>query len=373
MHTALQHESIVRAKTRFIHSEVEPATLDEILPRVVLESWRRSLSAGIAPTGPALPRHFGRGDRHTEVAAAAAAELDSVVAYGRGESFRMLFADHQGLILLKTDADRASSKDFDVIGMSPGRLHREDNIGTSAIGIALRLGRPAHLHGPQNYHSSLSNFSTYAAPVFHPRTGEVEGLVGLVCRADRATNLLYNITVQAARNIQTEMSATRDEEANMLVAAYRGNSDSDHVACAAIGLSIEITNIAMRQLLSATEIEELRRYLSTGNLPRTRTVHLDTAAGQRVTLRVRPVETRSERIGILVSLTSRTDVSRPSSAATSVDEKGGGCGRIREAERSAILSVLTECAGNRAQAAASLGIARSSLYRKIEKYGLENV
>jgi transcriptional regulator of acetoin/glycerol metabolism len=43
---------------------------------------------------------------------------------------------------------------------------------------------------------------------------------------------------------------------------------------------------------------------------------------------------------------------------------------LETAERDAIIRGLEECAGNRVQAAASLGIARSSLYRKIRAYAI---
>ncbi|OPX17280.1 helix-turn-helix domain-containing protein [Gordonia sp. i37] len=42
-------------------------------------------------------------------------------------------------------------------------------------------------------------------------------------------------------------------------------------------------------------------------------------------------------------------------------------------ERDAIIAALTECDGNRVRAAASLGLSRSSLYRKIHAYGISGV
>jgi transcriptional regulator of acetoin/glycerol metabolism len=40
-------------------------------------------------------------------------------------------------------------------------------------------------------------------------------------------------------------------------------------------------------------------------------------------------------------------------------------------ERDAIIAALHRAGGNRLQAAAELGIARSSLYRKIHSYGID--
>ena len=43
---------------------------------------------------------------------------------------------------------------------------------------------------------------------------------------------------------------------------------------------------------------------------------------------------------------------------------------VDEAERDAIVSALREAGGNRVAAATALGLARSSLYRKIRQYGI---
>jgi transcriptional regulator of acetoin/glycerol metabolism len=46
---------------------------------------------------------------------------------------------------------------------------------------------------------------------------------------------------------------------------------------------------------------------------------------------------------------------------------------IERAERDAIVAVLQECGGNRLRAASCLGLARSSLYRKLRSYAITGV
>ena len=42
-------------------------------------------------------------------------------------------------------------------------------------------------------------------------------------------------------------------------------------------------------------------------------------------------------------------------------------------ERDAIVKALRDASGNRVQAAATLGIARSSLYRKLKSFGISTI
>lgn len=48
-----------------------------------------------------------------------------------------------------------------------------------------------------------------------------------------------------------------------------------------------------------------------------------------------------------------------------------GTGRLRDVERRAIAEALSACRGNIKQAAVRLGIARNTLYRKMQEFGLE--
>jgi transcriptional regulator of acetoin/glycerol metabolism len=45
--------------------------------------------------------------------------------------------------------------------------------------------------------------------------------------------------------------------------------------------------------------------------------------------------------------------------------------RLESLEREAIVDALRECGGNRVQAAAALGMSRSTLYRRLRSFGLE--
>ena len=60
----------------------------------------------------------------------------------------------------------------------------------------------------------------------------------------------------------------------------------------------------------------------------------------------------------------------PDSATPAMAAAEAGGPRLEEAERAAIAQAIRHCHANLAEAARSLGISRSTLYRKMERYGL---
>ncbi|MCZ7626071.1 MAG: hypothetical protein M5R38_09905 [Candidatus Methylomirabilis sp.] len=52
-------------------------------------------------------------------------------------------------------------------------------------------------------------------------------------------------------------------------------------------------------------------------------------------------------------------------------ERPGTGGWLAQTERQLICQIVQQCAGNLSQAAAQLGISRSTLYRKLEQFGLK--
>jgi DNA-binding NtrC family response regulator len=65
---------------------------------------------------------------------------------------------------------------------------------------------------------------------------------------------------------------------------------------------------------------------------------------------------------------SRSDVVR---ASVERDEGSSAQGTLADLERQAIVAALARHDGNVTHAAADLGITRTSLYRRMEKYGLQ--
>jgi sigma-54 dependent transcriptional regulator, acetoin dehydrogenase operon transcriptional activator AcoR len=115
--------------------------------------------------------------------------------------------------------------------------------------------------------------------------------------------------------------------------------------------------------ISAEALQKLSGYYWPGNVREMENVL------ERALIRTRGAMTlASEHIelpvnGIRHAVSSAREVEHASETA--------GFGRLRDVEKRAIAEVLGSCRGNIKQAAARLGIARNTLYRKMQEFGLE--
>jgi DNA-binding NtrC family response regulator len=160
-------------------------------------------------------------------------------------------------------------------------------------------------------------------------------LMEMVQRGEFRQDLLYRInTVE----IQLPALRERREDIPLLVEYYL-----DHFARKYKRDGVSVGQAAMRKL---------ERYHWPGN--------------------VRELKHAIERAVIM----SDTRVLQPSDFFFSVAEEGGGDGatldtfNLEEVERSVILKAIRQHGGNISRAAEELGLTRTSLYRRIEKYGL---
>lgn len=143
--------------------ELDPVTMRQVRP-VVVESWRRSRAAGFRPGGrppaPAL-RRPPPGPAVLAVLSAVRAELLEQV---RRRGLVVGVTDANGVVLWVDGAPEAVARAAQLT-FRPGVHWTEDHVGTTAAGLALRLGTPAAVWGPEHLHGPARTWSAVAAPV----------------------------------------------------------------------------------------------------------------------------------------------------------------------------------------------------------------
>lgn len=167
----------------FIEGQIDPDSLRSMsLPRVVVDSWRRSLEVGVDPDS---------GGR-TAAAEAALAELRAThpLAPTLPLIRRLLVEDaiDSGVVvaitaadgtLLWVEGDRQACRKAEAMNFVPGSDWSERSAGTNAPGTALTLDREVQIRGTEHFSRIVHPWSCTAVPVHDPGTGVLLGAIDL--------------------------------------------------------------------------------------------------------------------------------------------------------------------------------------------------
>ena len=163
------------------------AVLDGRSPRgvvrdVVLDSWHRSMCAGIDPTG-AAPRLISEGDAASRMASHRLGEIAPLVRAMLGGVARdarhiVVICDARGMVLSAEGhpemLDAAAANH-----VVPGALLAESAVGTNAIGTALHHDHPLQIFSAEHFNRRFHGWTCAAAPVHDPGTGALLGCVDI--------------------------------------------------------------------------------------------------------------------------------------------------------------------------------------------------
>lgn len=188
---------LVRSGWNSFHRGVTPS--DGVrLP--VLRSWHRSHQAGLQPsqaTGGAiwsLSRLEEAYSANAALVTAAGPVMDQLKLLLSGSGQVLVLCDADARVLLAS-GESGALRDAEGIGLMPGSDWNELRSGTNAMGTALAEATGVTIYATEHYMEHLHLWSCVAAPIRHPVTGQIQGILDLSGRF---------MTV----NVHTEMAVT---------------------------------------------------------------------------------------------------------------------------------------------------------------------
>ena len=183
------------------------------MPSVILQSWRRSESAGVEPAAGA-PR-FHRVAEH-ELQQRLEANADWLaIARPHLEWLAMAFGhiphvicltDRDGIVLHATGSESLLQR----FHLSPGHDWSEARIGTNGAGTALASEQPVAVVGPQHFVSEFEDCTCTGAPV-HTPDGTLLGAIDISTRVEDGSPERLAIVAHAAYAIGRELAYERQE------------------------------------------------------------------------------------------------------------------------------------------------------------------
>ncbi|MEA2614871.1 MAG: hypothetical protein QOE72_654 [Chloroflexota bacterium] len=220
-----------------------------IVRQEIIASWHRSQVAGLTPDTFNVP-YSPDVDRENRFARAAGPVLDRLASQLSGMGMGVILTDADGQVIHRRAEDAPVRTHLDRILLAPGFAYAEHATGTNAIGTALTAGRALSVLGSEHFAEALQPMACYAAPVFHPISQRLEGLLDVTCLHSHANPLVLPLVTQAAREIERALYEEASAHERLLLQrflrAMRADEDRPVVA---LGDRAMITNAPAARLL----------------------------------------------------------------------------------------------------------------------------
>ena len=206
----------VRARERFAATGAADASVEG----AILASWIRSRLCGAGPDRREARYDGSAVDADSRLRRAARPVLERLSADLTDTPTALLLSDPDARVLRRWASEPAMAQLMDSVRAAEGFVLSEDTVGTNGVGTPLEEGRPVAVIGTAHYNEIFDAASCAGAPVRHPVTGRVEGVVSLTCRADAANPLQLPLISAAARDIEQRLLEAAEATERCLLAAF---------------------------------------------------------------------------------------------------------------------------------------------------------
>jgi hypothetical protein len=165
-----------------VHDAVLAGSAPPVRPRSVVErSWSRVLGLGLDASRPRLrdplpAAEVGARRRRSPLSLVIDELRQALVSVADASAFLVVVTDADGVVLWR-EGSAAVRLRADRLGFAEGALWTESAVGTNAIGTALAEAAPVQLFSAEHFEQAQHPWYCTAAPVHHPVTGELLGIV----------------------------------------------------------------------------------------------------------------------------------------------------------------------------------------------------
>ncbi|WP_424852051.1 transcriptional regulator [Streptomyces sp. SAI-170] len=185
----------------------------EELRRDVTDSWMRSLSH-VDPGRDSAPVSDGEGVHHRWSGSPLRRPVDGLADELRGiaedAGFVTAVTDESGTILW-TCGGPTMRRRAERVNFAPGGRWDEQAMGTNALSLALRTGRPSSVFSAEHLVTALHGWVCYCAPVHGP-DGRILGVLDMSTTWDRSNPLAMSTVRSLVATIESRLRAEPPRE-----------------------------------------------------------------------------------------------------------------------------------------------------------------
>src|SRR3954452_7541508 len=195
----------------------------------VVDSWRRSRDAGVAPAGrwwsaPVAAERdeaFARWEAHP-LRDAAPLIRDCLRGVAQESDHLIVVSDAAGMLLQLDGNARVRSLAADSMNFTEGALWSEHGSGTNAIGTALAADHAVQIFAGEHFVEVVHAWTCSAAPVHDPDTGELLGVIDLTGLEKNVHAHSLAVAATTARAVEAHLRYRLQERDDRLRHRYQG-------------------------------------------------------------------------------------------------------------------------------------------------------
>lgn len=199
---------MLAAKEAFLSDQPEIAL--GLTRPVIYRSWEDARSSGIDPSFERAPSVLTRDQLEHLLASRMLGRVSRQVLGQYADLVTttghvIVLADDLGRILFSVGDSLLRGK-LDRVNFCPGGVWTVDEVGPNGIGTVLALGSAELVLGHEHFCAGWSPWVCYGAPVHHPETGQVIGVVDITGPAETARLETMGLTVSIASAVEQQLT-----------------------------------------------------------------------------------------------------------------------------------------------------------------------
>lgn len=236
---------VARARECFLSSD---KLASGVVREPILASWIRSREFHVSSDPFELP-YAPSPERAATLTHSAKQIINEVGAQFGNEPVSLILTDADGVVLDRRTGDSGLRAHLDGVSLAPGFSYAEQFAGTNGIGTALEGRGPAQVFGHEHYVDRLEQLACAGAPIHHPTSGKVLGLVDLTCWETDANHMMIAAASSIARRIEEALLEHTGRRELALLQDYLAACQRNRGPVLAISNDLVMLNDAARQMI----------------------------------------------------------------------------------------------------------------------------
>lgn len=248
---------ILRERERYLEGEIDSGVPAVVRPEITA-SWERSIAKMVNPNKSLADfRRLGE----THLSAAALPVIDHHLEMLADTRTSLLFSDQDGRLIGRWTDDSTLRTSLNASRVEAGFAMSEGVVGTNGIGTVFESGMAVQIKGPEHFADHFLPFTCVGAPIRHPLTRRIVGVIDITCRNEDASPLAMPWILNLAKHIENQLLDRATVRERALLSAYLMAERKSQVAVACLNGQMVICNPDASALLSDLEQNHIWTHL----------------------------------------------------------------------------------------------------------------